>query len=80
MLLCTLFGLIQRTKLVTSEEMDGPGRDLVVDHLLSRMFRNLLSQITAAGAIDLFKPSEIIPGLLDLADAVTDVALGNAGA
>ncbi len=59
--------------------MDGPGRDLVVDHLLSRMFRNLLSQIIVPGVVDLLRPSEAIPGLLDLADAVTDVALGNAG-
>jgi hypothetical protein len=72
------FCVAQRAKLVTSEEMDGPGRDLVVDHLLARMFRNLVSRVTETS--ELFQDLELIPGLIDLADAVTDVALGNAGA
>ena len=57
--------------------MDGPGRDIVLDNLVARMFRNLLARPSLTG--DLIGNSELIPGLLDLADAVTDSALGQAG-
>ena len=66
-----------RAKLIISEEMDGPGRDIAVDNLISRTFRNLLARPSLA--VELIADSELIPGLLDLADAVTDIALGNAG-
>ena len=63
--------------MVTSEDMDGPGRDIVVDNLMSRTFRNLLARPVLA--TEIITNSELLPGLLDLADAVTDIALGNAG-
>lgn len=66
-----------RPKVLTSEDMDGKGRDVVVDNLLARIFRNLLAR--PALTTDLISNSELIPGLLDLADAVTDISLGHAG-
>jgi hypothetical protein len=49
----------------------------VVDNLMARTFRNLLAR--PALAAEIITNSELLPGLLDLADAVTDIALGNAG-